>query len=168
MRFRCPTARLVGVGRIENYALQFRGRANCAFATISPKAGASVPVALWELQPKDEKNLDRYEGFPTHYFKRLVPVEMESGTCRAMAYIMDLKMEFGLPATYYYGTVLEGYRDCGLDPSALEQALLESTKAFYDAHCFFQETMSEVEEEGLASEDNPETDPFYYSEGYHL
>lgn len=171
MRFRCPTARLVGTGQIENYALQFRGRAQCAFATIVPRRGASVPVAIWELQAKDEKNLDRYEGFPSHYFKRMVRVQMDSGACSAMAYIMDLRMEAGLPSTYYYGTVYEGYLDCQLDPTCLEQALQESAREFYTANLPLAGKQEEIEEEDLDQEEDKlsvVSDPFYYSEGFHL
>ena len=36
---------------------------------IEPKAGASVPVAVWETTADDELALDRYEGYPTFYYK---------------------------------------------------------------------------------------------------
>ena len=64
MKQRCPTAKLCGTGTVANYQLQFKGRPQSAFATISPKEGSSVPVAVWELQPRDERALDRYEGLP--------------------------------------------------------------------------------------------------------
>ncbi|MEE0914354.1 MAG: gamma-glutamylcyclotransferase family protein, partial [Ruminococcus sp.] len=65
MKYRCPTAKLYDTGVIENYELQFKGMPHCAYATIAPCEGKSVPVALWELQPRDEKLLDRYEGYPS-------------------------------------------------------------------------------------------------------
>lgn len=77
MKYRCPTAKLYGVGTIEDYELQFKGQPNGAFATIAPKEGASVPVAVWEIQPRDEQSLDRYEGYPSHYFKQDVPVQLD-------------------------------------------------------------------------------------------
>ena len=54
MKFRCPTARLVGTGIIKDHELQFKGRKDSAFATIAPSEGGTVPVAVWELQPRDE------------------------------------------------------------------------------------------------------------------
>lgn len=42
------------------------------------------------------------------------------------AYIMDPQMEFGYPSARYYDTLLQGYRDCGLDPEVLRQAVLDS------------------------------------------
>jgi len=77
MKYRCPTAKLYGTGEIKNYELQFKGRQDSAFATIAPKEGASVPAAVWEIQPRDELSLDRYEGYPSHYFKRDIPVQLD-------------------------------------------------------------------------------------------
>ncbi len=132
MSYRCPTAKLYGIGKIENYELQFKGFPNSAFATIAPKEGASVPVAVWELQQRDEKSLDKYEGYPSHYFKQDVPVTLDSGEeVDAMVYIMNLKMQFGLPSAAYYQTVYEGYNDFGLDISILSGAVKSSASAFY-------------------------------------
>lgn len=131
MKHRCPTAKLCGTGTVANYQLQFKGRPQSAFATISPKEGSSVPVAVWELQPRDERALDLYEGYPSHYFKQDIPVRMDSKEVVGMAYIMDLKMDHGLPSLDYYQTVQEGYEDCGLDVSVLEQAVVESARQYF-------------------------------------
>lgn len=96
MRGRCPTAKYLGSGVVENYELQFKGSPRGAHATIAPKSGSSVPVGVWRIQGNDEKRLDLYEGHPDYYFKRTVPVTMEGRTIRGMAYIMDLKQDFGL------------------------------------------------------------------------
>ena len=131
MKQRCPTAKLCGTGTVENYQLQFKGRPQSAFATISPKEGSSVPVAVWELQPRDERALDRYEGYPSHYFKQDIPMQLDGKEVVGMAYIMDLEMDHGLPSLAYYQTVQEGYEDCGLDVSVLERAVLDSAKPYF-------------------------------------
>ena len=133
MSHRCPHARLYGTGVIEDYELQFKGRSTSAFATIAPKEGSAVPVAVWEIDKMDEKFLDHYEGYPTHYFKQDVPVKLDDQNVTAMVYIMDLKMEFGMPSSYYHQAVYEGYTDCGLDTKILEQAVLDSAKQYYAA-----------------------------------
>lgn len=133
MSHRCPQARLYGTGVIEDYELQFKGSPTSAFATIAPKGGSTVPVAVWEIDKMDEKRLDHYEGYPSHYFKQDVPVKLEDQNVTAMVYIMNLKMEFGMPSSYYYQGVHEGYTDCGLDTKILEQALMDSTKQYYAA-----------------------------------
>ena len=53
MKYRCPTAKLVGTGVIENCELQFKGFPTGAFATIGQKPGASVPVGVFDIQPMD-------------------------------------------------------------------------------------------------------------------
>lgn len=98
MAYRCPTATLVGTGVIENYQLQFKGIPSGAYATIAPCKGKSVPVAVWDIKPIDEMRLDRYEGYPSHYFKQDVPVKMNNGKeLSAMVYIMDLKQNSDCP-----------------------------------------------------------------------
>ena len=183
MQHRCPTAKLYGTGIVSDYELQFKGQPNCAFATIAPKEGAEVPVAVWEIQPQDERSLDRYEGYPSHYFKQNIPVHLDGEEVNAMVYIMNLKMKFGMPAPYYYQTVLEGYHDCGLDTDVLDQAVRNSAQNFYKDYyqksqqqTLFDPDESEYEaedfdgaEEELADEEPEldESDPFYFSEGMH-
>ncbi|MCI9544074.1 MAG: gamma-glutamylcyclotransferase [Acutalibacter muris] len=153
MRYRCPTAKFYGTGELQGYELQFKGRERSAFATIAPKEGASVPVGLWEIQAKDEKALDMYEGFPSHYFKENVPVQVGGKEVNAMVYVMNLRMDFNLPSTSYYATVHQGYRDCGLDTAALEQALQSSTQHYYDSAVRYeQQSLFDYDE------DEPEED----------
>ena len=63
MKGRCPGAKFVGTGVIENYALQFKGSLYGAHATIAPQEGSFVPVGLWTIQSRDENRLDMYEGY---------------------------------------------------------------------------------------------------------
>jgi len=183
MQYRCPTAKLYATGIVSDYELQFKGQPNCAFATIAPKEGSEVPVAVWEIQPQDERSLDRYEGYPSHYFKQNIPVQLDGEEVDAMVYIMNLKMKFGMPSPYYYQTVLEGYHDCGLDTEVLDQAVRNSTQNFYKDYSqkSQQQTLFDLheseyededfngEEEDLADEEAEldESDPFYFSEGMH-
>ena len=184
MKHRCPTAKLYDTGIIEGYELQFKGEPTCAFATIAPKENASVPVAVWEIQPRDELALARYEGYPSHYFKQTVPVQLGGEEVSAMVYIMNLKRQFGMPSPHYYQTVLEGYHDCGLDTDVLDQAVKDSAQNFYKSYSrrSQQQTLFDYadygeeepedydEEEELEENDEPELDesaPFYFSDGMH-
>ena len=184
MKYRCPTAKLYDTGIIEGYELQFKGEPTCAFATIAPKENASVPVAVWETQPRDEMALDRYEGYPSHYFKQNVPVQLGGEEVSAMVYIMNLKRQFGMPSPHYYQAVLEGYHDCGLDTDVLDQAVKDSAQNFYKSYSrrSQQQTLFDYadygeeepedydEEEELEENDEPELDesaPFYFSDGMH-
>lgn len=179
MKMRCPTAKLYDTGTVEDYELQFKGSPHGAFATIAPKKGACVPVAVWEIEPRDELSLDRYEGYPSHYFKQDVPVQLDGEEITAMVYIMNLKMDFGMPSVSYYQTVYEGYLNCGLDTTLLEQAIGNSTQKYY-AYCVQQQkTVFEFEDDDedydcdpdnyeqddVPEQDEPdESDPFYFSD----
>lgn len=174
MKYRCPTAKLYGTGEIKDYELQFKGHPNSAFATIAPKEGSSVPVAVWEIQPRDELSLDRYEGYPSHYFKQDVPVQLDGEEVNAMVYIMNLKMGFGLPSPSYYHTVYKGYNDCELDTDILDKAVGESAQKFYSSAVrpshqqnLFDDYDEEDYEDGEIENDEDdemnESDPFYYS-----
>ena len=69
MRMRCPSARIIGISEIPDYELLFKGSRTGSYLTIEPKKGSRVPVAAWEVNAEDEQALDRYEGFPTFYYK---------------------------------------------------------------------------------------------------
>lgn len=146
MKYRCPTAKLIGTGTVENYELQFKGVPHCSYATIAACVGKSVPVALWELQPRDERLLDRYEGYPSHYFKQDLPVRMKNGSeLTAMVYIMNLQQNFGLPNASYYDTVSQGYKDCGLDLNVLNEAVNNSAEKYYET--FEQSSLFDEDED---------------------
>ncbi len=144
MGSRCPTAKLYGVGTINGYELQFKGAPECAFATIEEKNNSSVPVAVWELQNRDEHRLDIYEGYPNHYYKKDIAVTVNDEELTAMVYIMNPKMDYGMPSSYYYEVVKQGYEDCGLDTSVLEQALKDSTAKYLESQD------DETEDEGVS------------------
>lgn len=174
MKYRCPTAKLYGIGTINGYELQFKGSSHSAFATIAPKEDASVPVAVWEIKLRDELSLDRYEGYPSHYFKQNVSVQLHGEEVSAMVYIMNLKMNFGLPSPHYYRTVHQGYVDCGMDTNVLDAAVMNSTRQYYVEQLHRQQNLFDIADEDYEdieelSADEPElNDPFYISDQMHL
>lgn len=117
--------------RCLNHNLIFCGQPDHSFATIESMAGKEVPIGLWEISARDEKSLDRYEGYPNFYHKTVLPSVLDGEELHAMVYIMDLAMPVGLPSTMYYNIVEKGYRDCGLDPAYLQAALRESMERLY-------------------------------------
>lgn len=157
MAERCPGAKPLGTGVIRDYALQFKGSLGQAHATIARREGAEVPAVVWELTASDEAQLDRYEGYPSYYFKQEVTVQMGEKEVTAMAYIMDLKMGFGVPAPGYHQTILEGYRDFGLDPGIVRQAVLESLEQL-KAAAYGKPEALEPEEPELLEAPEPEGD----------
>jgi len=123
MANRCPTAKVVGASKINNYRLLFRGANAGAVATIEHHKGASVPVLVWEITPADETALDRYEGWPFLYRKETLKVRLNGKYVTAMVYIMNEGRPFGQPSCYYYSTILEGYKSADFNIEILKQAV---------------------------------------------
>lgn len=130
MKYRCPDARHIEAGIIEDYRLEFKALGAYAYATIAPCAGDYVPVVVWEISPSDEKRLDIYEGFPTHYFKERVWVTLDSGRIEAMVYVMNEKAHIQAPEEHYVQTIAAGYDYFGLEQDKLEQAIQRVKKNF--------------------------------------
>ena len=145
MAWRCPTARYVGTGMVEGYELKFKGRPDGAYATIDPKKGGRVPVAIWEIQPYDEFRLNQYEGYPNHYFTRNIPVIIGNHEVTGMVYIMNLRAQANLPSDQYYDTVEQGYKDCDLDIAYLEAAKERSKAEMAERKSTFTDDWKEDE-----------------------
>ena len=110
MAHRCPNAKLIGTGQLPNHRLEFY-----LHATIerSRAHGASVPVAVWEIDETDERSLDRYEGFPTYYTKHRRRVIMDDGSeLWGMVYIMKL-IRLQPPTVGYYNAIAHAYEKLG-------------------------------------------------------
>jgi gamma-glutamylcyclotransferase len=118
MRRRCPNAVPRVPAQLHGYRLTFR-----RVADIVPHAPGVVLGALYDITPACERALDVFEGVPREYRKSIVQVETDNGTLEAMAYIMN-PAPFAPPEIGYFGIISRGYRDWGLDASALRRARL--------------------------------------------
>ena len=126
MKYRCPNAVPVCSGILKDYELLFKGSKTGAYATVEPKKGSSVPVGLWEIDLKDERNLDRYEGYPSFYYKKYVVVNTDDRPRSAMVYIMHEDRPIGQPSEGYCNVCLEGYDDFNLDKMEFVDAVLSN------------------------------------------
>lgn len=135
MRFRCPDARIIGTANLDGWELLFKGSKTGSYLTIEQKAGSTVPVAVWEVSEADERNLDRYEGFPTFYYKselNLTIKGIKSGKLRnrrVFVYIMHEDRPIGKPSHYYLSTCIDGYKSFGFDLDILADAYDKSKEA---------------------------------------
>lgn len=134
MAVRCPDARAIGTAQLEGWRLMFKGSKTGSFLTIEKDEGSQVPVAIWSVSEKDEKKLDRYEGYPGFYFKQNLEVEVkdiETGEIRkeeAFVYIMREERAYGIPSEYYMRVCQEGYEDFGFDEKYIKEACVKSAK----------------------------------------
>lgn len=125
MGWRCPDAEVIGTGELIGWKLTFRGNGRCGVANIEPEAGSSVPVVLWNISPRDERNLDVYEGFPHLYIKEYVDVTYRGRKVKGMAYIMTGGHRISGPNGSYLSTIAEGYDHFGIDASNLLKIAVE-------------------------------------------
>jgi hypothetical protein len=117
---RCPDAKRVGNVYICGWKLTFH-----FFANIEPVPSARTPAVIWELHNNDEQKLNRCEGFPKHYQKDNIIVELNGSRISAMAYVMTPWKKTkdpratNPPDAKYIDTMMRGYSESGFDGSIL-------------------------------------------------
>ena len=132
MRYRCPSARVIGTAEIADYRLLFKGSKTGAYLTIEKQKGSIVPVGIWEVSEADERSLDKYEGFPSFYYKTEMNLDIKgirTGKIRrrkCFVYIMHEERELALPSRSYVRTCIEGYFNFDFNTKYLKQAIQDS------------------------------------------
>ncbi|MDE8333317.1 gamma-glutamylcyclotransferase [Erysipelothrix rhusiopathiae] len=139
MKKRCPTAKVVGTTVVNNVALVFRGTNNAAVATLEPKEGSSVPMALWSLEERDELALDHYEGYPDLYRKEMIETSIQNINQPVTLYLIDERYPYGNPSSWYLEVIEEGYRDHGFDEQMLLDAVSQTKELVQISEEFHQE-----------------------------
>ena len=69
MRARCPGSRLVGLGRLKNYAVK---EFDPGYLSIVKSGSSVVTGLLWLLNPEDELRLDEFECVELGLYKKRV------------------------------------------------------------------------------------------------
>ena len=129
MKWRCPDARIMGTGELKDWRLLFKGSKTGAYLTIEKCEGYSVPFAVWEVSASDEAALDRYEGFPSFYYKQELPLEYKGiRTARkhktnGFVYIMHEDRPVGMPSKHYVEVCAEGYMTFGFNYERILESL---------------------------------------------
>ena len=122
MRRRCPNAKKAGSFLLKGYELEFR-----YYLTIKKSRDGEVPSGIFEIDEDDERSLDRYEGYPTHYRKEYLEVELNGEPIKALVYVMNEEVRgIMVPDMFYVETCLQGYRDFGFDSGYLFKAYKEA------------------------------------------
>ena len=126
MAIRCPGAKLNATGDLLGYRLEFNRHATIV---ESDDPAAYVPVAVWDIDPKQELRLDRYESYPHYYRKISCTINLGADeNIQGMAYQMR-NFDFNPPDKLYFQGILEAYDSLGLRPEikhALLPALMRS------------------------------------------
>lgn len=114
---RCPSARQLGVARVEGFRLGFTRRSERrggGVADLVPAPGRVVWGVLFDVGDELEL-LDGYEGVPTAYQRELWKVTTPEGAIvEAWVYVVLQKAAETLPSREYWELLLEGAREAGL------------------------------------------------------
>ncbi|MGI6593494.1 MAG: gamma-glutamylcyclotransferase family protein [Christensenellales bacterium] len=141
MVFRCKGAKIVGTSEIKDYQLLFKGSKTGSYLTIEKCEGKSVPVVVWKVNEFHEMALDRYEGYPTFYYKKEMVLEVKGIKSRVkrrlkgFVYIMHEDRKIGMPYKGYVEACLEGYKAFRFNPKYLQEALQISMEARDEHDC---------------------------------
>ena len=128
MQHRCPDAHVVGTAELPGWRLMYKGSRSGNYLTIERAEGYTVPVAVWAVSERDERSLDRYEGFPTFYYKKTIKVVktdehgIRFGITQGMVYIMHENRKLGIPSSHYLETLDRAYLKFGFDENILGDA----------------------------------------------
>lgn len=124
MAYRCPDAKIIGTAEIKDYRLKFKGSYSGSYLTIEKAKGFTVPVAVWQVSDDDIRSLDRYEGYPSFYYKRTMVLLCSDGKRhRCFVYIMHEDRQLGIPSPFYVHTCEQGYDDFDFDKYKLYEAI---------------------------------------------
>ena len=71
MEFRCPHSKLIGVGELKGWRLIFNIHADIIRTNNDDDI---IPIVLWDIDKRDWRMLDIYEGYPNYYIKKKVNI----------------------------------------------------------------------------------------------
>lgn len=119
MKRRCPQAIKYGPMDVQDCALIFR-----AVADVTLREGAVTQGGLWQITTQCERELDAFEGVNSgRYMKRYFRITIHGKKYTCLFYQMRAKEGVLPPTERYLETIVDGYRDFGLDLRNLETAL---------------------------------------------
>ena len=124
MRGRCPAATSMGAAVLPNHQFRFAYHAD-----VVPADGARTVGVLWEITDRCLESLDRLEGYPTYYDRKIVPVQYHNQMYDAWVYYMQPGNTESAPGESYWNCLIEGYRDHDVSTRQLHEALDSSQEA---------------------------------------
>ena len=122
MKRRCSGAKYIKKHPLKSYKLCFSHKTKHSIyghANIVKNKKSKVLGALWNINKKDEKELDRYEGVDYNYYQK------EYFTLKGKKVLVYIQNIYYLkkPNSTYLHTIIEGYKDCLLDLKKLKKII---------------------------------------------
>jgi hypothetical protein len=127
MEARCPEAEPHGAVLLSGHKLVFR-----SVAGIERCNSATMQGALWAITPRCETSLDRYEGYPQLYDKKLITITRQGyGEIEALTYVLCQELPIQPPGRDYLNEIMQGYQDYGIPRSQLLNAVRAAERESY-------------------------------------
>jgi gamma-glutamylcyclotransferase (GGCT)/AIG2-like uncharacterized protein YtfP len=104
MEHRCPGAVRIDNAWIDGYAFKWRSTADIELATDNYVVGV-----LWALTDEHLASLDRFEKFPSYYFRQRVIARTGQQEYVSWAYMMVNQGNESLPGDEHSTALFEGY-----------------------------------------------------------
>jgi gamma-glutamylcyclotransferase (GGCT)/AIG2-like uncharacterized protein YtfP len=132
MRAYCPYSPMIGTGWLEGWRLTFAGEDvlgwEGAVTTIVESPGDRVFVALYDIHPQDEKQLDELEGVESSAYQKLhLRVATLDGEVTAWVYVFT-SYEGGLPTAWYLHEIAAAAEKAGAPDDYLADLRARPTK----------------------------------------
>lgn len=131
---RCPGASFVAPARLYSHKLAFAGyslnwKGAVATARRVPSETTYLLGLVWEIPKTDLHRLDRFEGYPVVYDRRLLSVIVPSGRS-VQAYVYKqtghtARRDRPQPSHEYLGRILDAYTEYGWNPKPIVEALAQ-------------------------------------------
>jgi gamma-glutamylcyclotransferase (GGCT)/AIG2-like uncharacterized protein YtfP len=123
---------MVGTGWLEGWRLTFAGEVELgwegAVTTIVEADGERVFVALYDVNPDDEKQLDELEGVVADTYQKLhLRVATLDGDVTAWVYVFR-GYEGGLPTAWYLSELVHAAEKAGAPDDYLAQLRARPTR----------------------------------------
>jgi len=116
MAVRCPHSPLRGTGWLMGWRLTFGGEDHGwegALATVVEDPTSQVFVALYDVAPSDEEQLELWQGADLGLYRKLrVLAQTLDGPVPAYTYVLDA-YEGGLPSARYLGILADAAEEAG-------------------------------------------------------
>lgn len=110
MKLRCPDSTLIGPAQLENHRLDFTRFSSgwkCGVADVIDDPNQSVWGLLFSISEQDLDELDRYEGHPTYYTRKIVSVICDGKIHNdVIVYYVVNKTSFQKPNQEYMNIIL--------------------------------------------------------------
>ncbi len=122
MASRCKDSIFIKKFNLKGYNLCFSHKTNRSIyghANVVKNKNLNVPGAIWDISKEDEKELDGYEGVNYNYYQKEY---FKINGKKVLIYIQNIYFKKKPNSTYLH-TIIQGYKDCGLNLSYLKKRI---------------------------------------------